>query len=61
MAKKLSGGGITSNKRREVGNRVGPRSTNKVSVAATSMLGSSISFNRPELIKGTAPQVPLRK
>jgi hypothetical protein len=56
--KARSGGGATSNKLRQVPVRTGPPRTDKVSVAATGMLGQSINFQRPELIKGTAPQVP---
>jgi cytochrome c5 len=57
--KARSGGGITSNKLRQVGMRVAPRTTNVVSVAATDMLGQQVSFKRPDLIRGTAKDFAL--
>jgi hypothetical protein len=59
MSKARSGGGITSRVNRKVAQNVGPARTNIVSVAATDMLGQSLAFKRPDLIKGTAPQVPM--
>jgi hypothetical protein len=57
MSKAKSGGGYSSNKRREVGVRTGPPRTNKISVQAVSELGPQPAFKGPPLIKGTAPQV----
>jgi hypothetical protein len=56
-SKARSGGGITSNKRREVGVRVGPPRTDVVSVGGVSELGARTAVPRQDLIKRTAPQV----
>jgi hypothetical protein len=53
-AKARSGGGITSNKLRQVGQRLNPRSVDVVSLSATSMLGQQVSSKRPEIIKRQA-------
>jgi hypothetical protein len=55
--KAKSGGGYSSNKRREVGVRTGPPRTDVVSVEAVSELGARTAFPKPGLIKGTVPQV----
>jgi hypothetical protein len=57
MAKAKSGGGIRGNKVRQVGVRTGPPRTDVVSVEAVSELGARTAFPKPDLIKGTAPQV----
>jgi hypothetical protein len=59
MSKAKSGGGIRSNKRREVPVRTGPPRTNVVSVQAASELGARTAFAKPDLYKGTAAQVPM--
>src|SRR5262245_29264308 len=59
MAKARSGGGITSNKLVRPSGRVGPPSTNKVSVQRAAQIGIETQFEKGPLIKGTAPQVPL--
>jgi hypothetical protein len=56
-SKAKSGGGYSSNKRREVPVRTGPPRTDVVSVEAVSELGARTAFPKPDLIKGTAPQV----
>jgi cytochrome c5 len=58
-SKARSGGGITSNKLVRPSIKAGPPRTNVISVAATDMMGQRVAFKRPDLIKGTAPQVPL--
>jgi hypothetical protein len=55
---KLTGGGIQSNKNVRPNVRVGPPRSNKVSVAATDAMGESLAYKRPDLYKGTMPQVP---
>lgn len=55
--KARSGGGYLSNKHRSVGIRTGPARTDVVSVEAVSDLGQRTAFPKPDLIKGTAPQV----
>jgi hypothetical protein len=57
--KAKSGGGITSNKLRQVGIKAGPRRTNVISPSAVADVGAAISYKRLPLIKSTAPQVPL--
>jgi hypothetical protein len=57
--KAKSGGGITSNKLRQVGIKAGPRRTNVISPSAVADVGAAISYPRLPLIKSTAPQVPL--
>jgi hypothetical protein len=60
MSKKSkSGGGIRMSKNVNVGVKAGPPRTNKISEAAVDQLGQATSFRRPDLIKGTMPQVPL--
>jgi hypothetical protein len=49
--------GIQSNKLKEVGVKVGPPRTNIVSPEAVSELGMRTAFKKPDLYKGTAPQV----
>jgi hypothetical protein len=51
--KATSGGGITSNKRREVGYKGGKRTLDAVSPAGVDQLGQATSFKRDPLIKAT--------
>ena len=55
--KARSGGGIRSNKVRQIGNRVGPPRTNVISPQAVTELGMATNWPRQPLVKGTAPQV----
>jgi hypothetical protein len=51
--KATSGGGITSNKRREVGYRGGKRTLDAVSVQAVSELGARTAYPKSPLVKST--------
>jgi hypothetical protein len=57
--KARSGGGLTSNKLVRPSVKAGPPRSNKVSIAATDALGQQLAYKRPNLIKGTMPQVPM--
>jgi hypothetical protein len=57
--KARSGGGITSNKLRQVGQRLNPRKVDVVSPSATDMLGQQTSFKKPELMKGAQDFAPM--
>jgi hypothetical protein len=57
--KKLSGGGIQSNKLVKPSIKSGPPRTNVVSPASASQLGQSVSFKKDPLPIRTAPQVPM--
>jgi len=61
MARKLSGGGITSNKLVRPGVKAGPPRTNVISPGAVSRMGILVGPGSKvgPLIKGTAPQVPM--
>jgi hypothetical protein len=51
--KATSGGGITSNKRREVGYKGGKRTLDAISPAGVDQLGQATSFKRDPLVKST--------
>jgi hypothetical protein len=54
MSKKVrSGGGIDSNKRREIGYKGGKRSLNDISVEAVVGLGTRTAYPKPDLVKAT--------
>jgi hypothetical protein len=52
-SKATSGGGIQSNKRREIGYRGGKRTLDDVSVQAVSELGARTAVKRAPLVKAT--------
>jgi hypothetical protein len=52
-SKAKSGGGIQSNKRREVGYRGGKRTLDAVSVQAVSELGARTAYKKSPLVKST--------
>jgi hypothetical protein len=53
MSKAKSGGGIDSNKRREVGYKGGKRTLNAVSVESVSVIGARTAYPKPPLVKST--------
>jgi hypothetical protein len=61
MAKTNAGGGVNSNKRKEVGVRVGPPSTEKISPCGVSQIGQK--FGNPQAVEkifaGSLKQVPI--
>jgi hypothetical protein len=59
MAKKLSGGGIQSNKLARPGIKSGPPRTNVVSPASADQIGQTVAFKKDPLPIRTAPQVPM--
>jgi hypothetical protein len=57
--KKLSGGGIQSNKLVNVGVKSGPPRTNVVSPASADQVGQTVAFKKDPLPIRTAQQVPM--
>jgi hypothetical protein len=51
--KATSGGGISGNKRKEVGYKGGKRTLDAVSVQAVSELGAAVGYKRAPLVKAT--------
>jgi hypothetical protein len=57
--KKLSGGGIQSNKNVSPGIKSGPPRTNVVSPTSADQVGQTLAFPKDPLPIGTMPQVPM--